>query len=119
LANFSGIVKQLSKERDRLHQQLSGLNAEDIGQRPGQHCRRPESTLGEGEGHSRSSKETNDASLGSAQNRSGSTGKMGQAQASEKSRLKKTKAVHFLNKQITATTGPVRVEQLNECLCAA
>jgi len=27
LANFSGIVKQLSKERDRLHQQLSGLNA--------------------------------------------------------------------------------------------
>ena len=27
LANLSGIVKQLSKERDRLHQQLSGLNA--------------------------------------------------------------------------------------------
>jgi len=27
LTNLSGIVKQLSKERDRLHQQLSGLNA--------------------------------------------------------------------------------------------
>jgi hypothetical protein len=27
MANLSGIVKQLSKERDRLHQQLSGLNA--------------------------------------------------------------------------------------------
>jgi hypothetical protein len=27
LANLSGIVKQLSKERDRLYQQLSGLNA--------------------------------------------------------------------------------------------
>jgi hypothetical protein len=27
LANLSGIVSQLSKERDRLHQQLSGLNA--------------------------------------------------------------------------------------------
>jgi hypothetical protein len=27
LANLSGIVKQLSAERDRLHQQLSGLNA--------------------------------------------------------------------------------------------
>ena len=27
LANLSGIVKQLSKERDRLHRQLSGLNA--------------------------------------------------------------------------------------------
>jgi hypothetical protein len=27
LANLSGIVKQLSKERDRLHQQLSRLNA--------------------------------------------------------------------------------------------
>jgi hypothetical protein len=27
LANLSGIVKQLKKERDRLHQQLSGLNA--------------------------------------------------------------------------------------------
>jgi hypothetical protein len=27
LANLSGIVTQLSKERDRLHQQLSGLNA--------------------------------------------------------------------------------------------
>ena len=27
LANLSGIVNQLSKERDRLHRQLSGLNA--------------------------------------------------------------------------------------------
>jgi hypothetical protein len=27
MANLSGIVKQLSKERDRLHQQLTGLNA--------------------------------------------------------------------------------------------
>src|SRR6202011_146269 len=27
LANLSGIMKELSKERDRLHQQLSGLNA--------------------------------------------------------------------------------------------
>ena len=27
MANLSGIVKQLSKERDRLHRQLSGLNA--------------------------------------------------------------------------------------------
>lgn len=27
MASLSGIVKQLSKERDRLHQQLSGLNA--------------------------------------------------------------------------------------------
>ena len=27
MSNLSGIVKQLSKERDRLHQQLSGLNA--------------------------------------------------------------------------------------------
>jgi hypothetical protein len=27
LANLSGIVKQLTKERDRLHRQLSGLNA--------------------------------------------------------------------------------------------
>ncbi len=27
MANLSGIVKQLSQERDRLHQQLSGLNA--------------------------------------------------------------------------------------------
>jgi hypothetical protein len=27
MANLSGIVKQLSKERDRLHQQLSGFNA--------------------------------------------------------------------------------------------
>ena len=27
LTNLSGIMKQLSKERDRLHQQLSGLNA--------------------------------------------------------------------------------------------
>jgi hypothetical protein len=27
MANLSGIVKQLTKERDRLHQQLSGLNA--------------------------------------------------------------------------------------------
>jgi hypothetical protein len=27
MANLSGIVKQLSKERNRLHQQLSGLNA--------------------------------------------------------------------------------------------
>ena len=27
LADLSGIIKQLSKERDRLHQQLSGLNA--------------------------------------------------------------------------------------------
>jgi hypothetical protein len=27
LTNLSGIVSQLSKERDRLHQQLSGLNA--------------------------------------------------------------------------------------------
>jgi hypothetical protein len=27
LTNLSGIVKQLSEERDRLHQQLSGLNA--------------------------------------------------------------------------------------------
>jgi hypothetical protein len=27
LANFSEIVKELTKERDRLHQQLSGLNA--------------------------------------------------------------------------------------------
>jgi hypothetical protein len=27
MANLSGIVKQLSKERDRLHKQLSGLNA--------------------------------------------------------------------------------------------
>ncbi len=27
MANLPGIVKQLSKERDRLHQQLSGLNA--------------------------------------------------------------------------------------------
>ena len=27
LTNLTGIVKQLSKERDRLHQQLSGLNA--------------------------------------------------------------------------------------------
>jgi hypothetical protein len=27
LANLAGIVKQLSKERDRLHQELSGLNA--------------------------------------------------------------------------------------------
>ena len=26
MSNLSGIVKQLSKERDRLHQQLSGLN---------------------------------------------------------------------------------------------
>jgi hypothetical protein len=27
LANLSGIVNQLNKERDRLHRQLSGLNA--------------------------------------------------------------------------------------------
>jgi hypothetical protein len=27
LANFSGIVKELGRERDRLHQQLTGLNA--------------------------------------------------------------------------------------------
>jgi hypothetical protein len=27
MANVSGILRQLSKERDRLHQQLSGLNA--------------------------------------------------------------------------------------------
>ena len=27
MANLSGIVKQLSKERNRLHKQLSGLNA--------------------------------------------------------------------------------------------
>jgi hypothetical protein len=27
LANLSGIVKELSKERDRLHEQLLGLNA--------------------------------------------------------------------------------------------
>jgi hypothetical protein len=27
LADLSGIISQLSKERDRLHQQLSGLNA--------------------------------------------------------------------------------------------
>jgi hypothetical protein len=27
MANLSGIVRQLSRERDRLHQQLSGLNA--------------------------------------------------------------------------------------------
>jgi hypothetical protein len=27
MANLSGIVKELSKERDRLHQQLSGLDA--------------------------------------------------------------------------------------------
>ena len=27
MANLSGIVKQLSKERDRIHRQLSGLNA--------------------------------------------------------------------------------------------
>jgi hypothetical protein len=27
MANLSGIMRQLSQERDRLHQQLSGLNA--------------------------------------------------------------------------------------------
>jgi hypothetical protein len=27
MANFAGIVKQLKKERDRVEQQLSGLNA--------------------------------------------------------------------------------------------
>jgi hypothetical protein len=27
MANFAGIVKELGKERDRLHKQLSGLNA--------------------------------------------------------------------------------------------
>jgi hypothetical protein len=44
--------------------------------------------LGEGKGHSRSSKETNDVSLGSAQDRGGSEGEMGESQAREESGLK-------------------------------
>jgi hypothetical protein len=46
--------------------------------------------LGEGKGHCRNSKETNDASLGSSEDRSSTKSEMGQIQAREESRLKKT-----------------------------
>ena len=68
LTNLSGIVKQLKKERDRVQQQLSGLNAalaafagvyrdkmepispQDVSTRPCPHCSSSESTLGESQG---------------------------------------------------------------------
>ena len=94
MANLSGIVKQLRKERDRLHQQLSGLNAAleaftgvyrgDSGIKPrrkisaeGRARIAAAQTLGEGKGHCGSSEGTNDVHLGSAQDCSGPTSEMG------------------------------------------
>jgi hypothetical protein len=98
LTDLSGIISQLSKERDRLHQQLSRLNPaleafagiypkherhqaskEDIGQRPRSNCRSSESTLGKGKGRCRSSQKTNNVSLGPSKDRSRTKGQVGKA----------------------------------------
>ena len=110
LTNLSGIVKQLKKERDRLHQQLSGLNAAleafagvyrgSNGSKPrrklsakgqGKHRGCAESSLGESEGDKsdcRQAGQTNDVGLGSAKDRSSTGGEVGQGQAGKENGLK-------------------------------
>jgi hypothetical protein len=109
LTNLSGIVKQLSKERDQLHQQLSGLNAAleaFAGVYRGSNGSKPrrklsakgrasiaaaQSSLGESEGEQsdcRQAGQTNDVGRGSAKDRSSTGGEVGQGQARKESGLK-------------------------------
>jgi hypothetical protein len=90
-------VGQLKKERDRLQRQLSGLNAalatfagvytdnrEPKPRRVMSDRSRSEGTLGESKGSAAdSSNQANDVSLGSVQNRGGSTVEVGEAETVE------------------------------------
>ena len=57
----------------------------------------------------REARQTNDVSIGSSQDRSGSTGEVGEGQAGEESGLKQRKAVRFLNKTIRLHSGTLPV----------
>jgi hypothetical protein len=94
-----------ASNRSKLRQAASPQN---ISQRPGKDCRFSERTLGESQwpkGCSNCEAQANNVSVGSSQNRCGSTGTVGKGQAAEGSRL--TNALWFLNQRPTVAEGPV------------
>ena len=83
MANLSGIVKQSKKERVQIERQLWGL---DAAIRPRSDRSRSKSTVGESQSTAEGcsncegskARQTKDVSIGSSQDRSGATGKVGQ-----------------------------------------